>query len=267
MKVLGAIRDITEQVSLEKEKEKADSILRNQQKLESIGTLASGIAHEINNPINGILNYGQVISDSVEEDSDIKNFAQEIIRETNRVSVIVKNLLDFSRQNNQQHSYARLEDIVEGTLSLIRTIFRHDNIELNVKIAKNICKIKCRSQQIQQVLMNLLTNARDALNERYPGADKNKIINLTCKQYTQDKRKWISIDVEDFGRGISDEIKQRIFDPFFTTKKEDKGTGLGLSISYGIVKEHHGQITVESEPDKFTRFTLHLPCDNGWDLK
>ena len=266
-RVLGAIRDITEQVQLEKEKEKADSILRNQQKLESIGTLASGIAHEINNPINGILNYGQVISDSVENESEIKNFAQEIIRETNRVSAIVKNLLDFSRQNNQQHSYARLEDIVESTLSLIRTIIRHDNIELNVKFSKNICKIKCRSQQIQQVLMNLLTNARDALNERYPGADKNKIINLTCKQYTKDKRKWISIEVEDFGCGISEETKQRIFDPFFTTKKEDKGTGLGLSISYGIVKEHHGQIMVESELDKFTRFILRLPCDNGWDLK
>ena len=266
-RVLGAIRDITEQVHMEKEKEKADSILRNQQKLESIGTLASGIAHEINNPINGILNYGQVISDSVEDGSEIKGFAKEIIRETNRVSVIVKNLLDFSRQNNQQHSYARLEDIVESTLSLTRTIFRHDNIELNVKIANNICKIKCRSQQIQQVLMNLLTNARDALNERYPGADKNKIINLTCKQYTKDKRKWVSIEVEDFGYGIPEETKQRIYDPFFTTKKGDKGTGLGLSISYGIVKEHHGQIIVESEPDKFTRFTLHLPCDNGWDLK
>ena len=266
-RVLGAIRDITEQVRLEEEKAKADVILRNQQKLESIGTLASGIAHEINNPINGILNYGQVISDSVDDGSEIKGFAEEIIHETNRVSVIVRNLLDFSRQNNQQHSYARLEDIVESTLSLIRTIFRHDNIELNISIAKNICKIKCRSQQIQQVLMNLLTNARDALNERYPGVDKNKKINLTCRQYTKDKRKWVSIVVEDFGKGMPEETKQRIFDPFFTTKKGNKGTGLGLSISYGIVKEHHGQITVESEPEKSTKFTLLLPCDNGWDLE
>ena len=265
-RVLGAIRDITEQVLLEKEKAKTDVILRNQQKLESIGTLASGIAHEINNPINGILNYGQVIADSVSEDSEINGFAQGIIQETNRVSTIVKNLLHFSRQSKQSHSYARIEDIIEKTLSLIRTIFRHDNIELNVDIAENICQVKCRSQQIQQVLMNLLTNARDSLNNKYPSYDNNKIINLRCNQFSKDERKWISITVEDFGTGIPKSIKDRIFDPFFTTKDKDTGTGLGLSISYGIVQEHHGEIKIKSKEGEYTRFIVSLPCDNGWDI-
>ncbi len=248
------------------EKVRTDAQLRNSQKLESIGTLASGVAHEINNPINGILNYGQVILDATAAGSDINKYAGEIIYETKRVSGIVKNLLDFSRQSGEQHSYAQIEDIIGKTLSLINTIFRHDNISLNVDISENISKIKCRSQQIQQVLMNLLTNARDSLNEKYPEYHENKKINIECHEFSKDKRKWISISIEDFGAGIPEDIKNRIFDPFFTTKGKNKGTGLGLSISYGIIKEHHGEIIVDSREGKYTKFTLILPCDNGWEI-
>lgn len=259
--------NITERKKLEIERVFMESNLRNQQKLESIGTLASGVAHEINNPINGVLNYGQLIIDSEPDDKNIIEYASEIITESNRIAEIVKNLLDFSRQNNQEHSYANIEDIISKTLSLINTVIKKDQIELNFNIAENIPQIKCRSQQIQQVLMNLITNARDALNAKYTGYNENKKINLSCTQYNSDGREWLKIIVEDFGSGISDEVKDEIFDPFFTTKGKIQGTGLGLFISFGIVKDHHGEMTFESEEGKFTRFIVNLPCDNGWEVK
>ena len=264
--IWGAAQDITKRKKLEAERIAMEARLRNQQKLESIGTLASGVAHEINNPINGILNYGQIIMDADAGDENIKEYANEIMHETNRVAEIVRNLLDFSRQNKQQHSYAEMEDIINKTLSLVKTILRHDQIELNLDIEENLPKIKCRNQQIQQVIMNLITNARDALNAKYDGYNENKIINLSCAQYNSEGRKWLKLIVEDYGEGIKNEILPNIFDPFFTTKRQSEGTGLGLSISHGIVKDHHGEITVESEEGKYTRFTVTLPCDNGWDL-
>ena len=257
----------TKRMMAEKEKAVLESQIRKQQRLESIGTLASGVAHEINNPINGILNYGQIILDSEVDDNNIKEYAGEIIHETQRVSEIVKNLLEFSRQNKEQHSYANIEDIINKTLSLIKTVMRHDQVALSLDIEKDIPKIKCRSQQIQQVIMNLVTNAKDALNEKYPGYDENKKINISCTKYNSDGRKWIKIIIEDYGTGVPKDSIDSIFDPFFTTKRMSEGTGLGLSISYGIVKEHHGEMTVESEVGEFTRFIVNLPCDNGWELE
>lgn len=264
--VLSSGIDITERRKLELERMKLEAQLRNQQKLESIGTLASGVAHEINNPINGILNYSQIILDASEKDSDINSFAGEIIHETSRVSYIVKNLLDFSRHTVKQLSYAHLEDIVSKTLSLVNAIFKKDDVTLNVNIEEDLPQLKCRSQQIQQVLMNLLTNARDSLNEKYPGYHKNKIINIETGTFIKDGLEWVFVSVEDHGAGIPEKIRERIFDPFFTTKDKNKGTGLGLSISYGIIKEHQGEIEVDSVEGEFTKFTVVLPCDNGWDL-
>ena len=254
--------DITKQKNMEIEKERLALHLRNQQKLESVGTLASGVAHEINNPINGILNYGQIILDADIGDPSIKDYAQQIINETNRVSEIVKNLLDFSRQKSQEHSYARIEEIISNTLSLINTVLKRDQIEFNLDMDEDMPHIKCRSQQIQQVIMNLVTNARDSINEKYPKYNENKKINLTCRAYVLNGRKWIRLVVEDFGLGISKDAIDKIFDPFFTTKGRTDGTGLGLYISLGIVKEHHGEMTVESEEGKFTRFIVNLPCDH-----
>jgi signal transduction histidine kinase len=125
--------------------------------------------------------------------------------------------------------------------------------------------VKCRSQQIQQVLMNLLTNSKDALNERYPGMDENKKIELRCRLDFQDERLWLVMSVKDYGCGIPDKNKGRIFEPFFSTKPKDKGTGLGLSISYGIIKDHHGDILVESLENQYTMFSMKLPVENDWE--
>lgn len=258
-------RDITEQKNQEKERRKLDLYLNQQQRLESIGTLAGGVAHEINNPINGIMNYGQLILEMSKPKSKTEEYVKEIIFETKRVSNIVKNLLQFSRDEKQEHSYARIEDIIEQTLSLIRTIIKSEQITLEVQLPKGYPDIKCRSQQIQQVIMNMLTNARDAVNEKYQGYNENKIVKLYCTQFDFENRRWIRVTVEDHGNGINDEIKAKIFEPFFTTKNRAEGTGLGLSISHGIVKEHHGKLSYETKEGEFTKFNLDLPVDNGWD--
>ncbi len=259
-----AARDITRRKQVEEEKLKLEAHLRQQQKLESIGTLAGGVAHEINNPITGIMNYAQLIDERLDPESPLREFAVGIGRETKRVASIVSNLLAFARQERQSHSPARIEDIVNDTVSLIGTIIRRDQITLEVDVPDDLPEIKCRSQQIQQVLMNLLINARDALNRRYPEHDPNKIMRVTVRPFEKEDRPWIRTTIEDHGVGIPDEIRDRIFDPFFTTKDRAEGTGLGLSVSHGIIQEHHGELSVECEAGRYTRFHLDLPVDNGW---
>jgi signal transduction histidine kinase len=240
--------------------------LRQQQKLESIGTLASGVAHEINNPINGIMNYAQLMVDRLDADSPLKEFAKEIGNESERVAIIVRNLLTFSRLGKETHSPANIGDIVNDVFNLIRSLTHHDQITLKLDIPDELPKIKCRSQQIQQVLMNLLTNGRDALNERYSDYDENKILTVKVRPFEKHKIKWIRMTVEDHGTGIPDEIRERIFDPFFTTKDRTIGTGLGLSISYRIVEDHAGELHFESELGQYTRFHVDLKVENDWTI-
>jgi PAS domain S-box-containing protein len=285
--VLSSARDITDRKRLEDERIRLEAQLRQHQKLEALGTLASGVAHEINNPITGIMSYAQLIADKVEPGSQAAEYAGEIVQETERVATIVRNLLQFARQEKQAHSPARIEDILEQTLSLLRAVFRRDQITLTVDVPDGLPALKCRSQQLQQVLMNLLTNARDALNEKYPGYHPDKTIRITAREVgggiadcrlngagtpnlqseivnlQSPEGRWLRLTVADQGPGIPPEIQARIFDPFFTTKPRDQGTGLGLSISHGIVKEHHGALHCETEPGAGTQFHLDLPVDNG----
>ena len=261
------MHDITEHKQLETEKLNMEAQLRHKQKLESIGVLAGGVAHEINNPVSGIINYAQLIAEAPGVGADIVEFSGEIVKEGQRIADIVKNLLKFARQEKQTHSLAQANDIINETLLLIRTIIRTDRIALEVALAPNLPSVKCRSQQIQQVLMNLITNARDALNARYKDEHEDKRILLSSTSFLRtDGTEWVRITVEDYGVGIPDNVKERMFDPFFTTKSRDEGTGLGLSISHGIVSDHHGHLYFESEVNKYTRAILELPVNNGWNL-
>jgi PAS domain S-box-containing protein len=258
--LFSIINDVTRRIQLE-------AHLRQEQKLESIGTLASGVAHEINNPIMGVMNYAQLISQRLEpEQEQLREYAGEIKHETERVAEIARNLLAFARHENQAHSLTRMTDIMNSTLTLIRTVIKRDQITLNVDIPDDLPQIKCRAQQIQQVLMNLLTNARDALNQRYPKYDANKIATVTVHPFEEEGQRWLRITVEDHGVGIPAEIRERIFDPFYTSKDRALSTGLGLSISLGIVQDHNGKLTFESEEGQPTRFYLDLPVDSDWKL-
>jgi len=247
---------------VEEAKQALEAQLLQSQKMESIGTLASGVAHEINNPLMGMINYAELINSRIKDDT-LKEFSMGIIEEGDRVAKIVRNLLSFARQDKESHSPAQIKDIINASLSLIGSVLRKDQITLTVDISEGLPSVNCRSQQIEQVIINLLTNARDALNERYPDYNENKIVKISAKPYENDGTEWIRTTVEDHGNGIPNEVVERIFEPFFTTKPRDVGTGLGLSVSYGLIKDHHGEFSVETEPGRFTRFHIDLPVNNG----
>lgn len=259
-RMMGCHVDISERKRAEQDRLNLEAQLRHSQKLESMGTLASGVAHEINNPINAIMNYAQLIVDRHGADSGTTEFAFEIIKETDRVAAIVGNLLTFARQEKQQQVPTDVAEVIHGPLSIIAATMRKDRIALDIEIPDDLPRISCRSQQIQQVVMNLLTNARDALNDRYTEYDKNKRISVAASVYKQTDQNWVRLTVEDRGTGISDDVSGKIFDPFYTTKRGEKGTGLGLSISHGIVSDHGGRLLFETEVGKYTRFHLELPA-------
>jgi diguanylate cyclase (GGDEF)-like protein len=251
----------------------ADVQMRQQQKLESIGTLAGGVAHEINNPINGIMNYAQLIRDTLAgKDEAADEFAGEIIHEAGRVATIVRNLLAFARKDGQEdRATTSVREIVRATLTLINTVMGHDQIMLDVDIPDDLPSVRCSSQQIQQVLTNLLTNARDALNEKYDGHHQDKRISIRACRVEREPlsageahvpdgtSSAVRVTVEDHGPGIPPHVQERMFEPFYTTKPEGVGTGLGLSISQGIVRDHGGTLVVETEPGNWTRFSFDLP--------
>ena len=255
------IRDVTAVKSAEQEKRALEMQLRHQQKLEAIGTLAAGLAHEINNPIAGILNFAQIIARRSDEKDAAREFADGIIAESWRVSEIVRSLLAFSRQEKAARVTSRLNDLVDATLRLTGTLLKKDRIDLQVDIPEDLPPVRCSSQQIQQVLMNVLTNARDAVIERYPEPDERAAIAVVGRIVEKQGATWTRITVTDGGIGIRSEIADRIFEPFFTTKPFNTGTGLGLSVSYGIVREHGGALWFESDEENGTRFHLDLPAD------
>ena len=259
-RVIAVATDITDRRQAELDKRNFEAQLRQQQRLESIGTLASGVAHEINNPVQGIMNYAELIVASPGVTHDIREYADEIDRESQRVATIVRNLLAFSRQEGERGARTTsVKAIVEGALSLIRTVLRKDQIALDIDIPAELPELSCRPQQIQQVLMNLVTNARDALNARYAGFHERKRIEIRATTRTRGGRGWIRVSVCDEGGGVPELVVPYIFDPFFTTKGRDQGTGLGLSVSHGIVMEHGGELHLDNRPGEGACFSIDLP--------
>ena len=251
-------RDATERKCAEEARMNLEAQLIQSQKMESIGTLASGVAHEINNPLTGVINYAQLIHERI-EDPTLRNYAERIMAEGDRVATIVRNLLSFSRQDTSTIELVSVRDLVDATLSLIGAELRRHRIELSTTVQPGLPYIHGQKQRLEQVLLNLLANARDALNAKYPNRDPEKRVELSAGMIEQEARAFVEITVTDHGPGIPVELQERVFDPFFTTKGRNKGTGLGLSISYGIIREHGGSLTVESEPGESARFRILLP--------
>ena len=252
--------EITERKLADARRLELEATLRQQQRLESIGTLASGVAHEINNPVQGILNYAELLGLSTSDPESVLEFAGEISTEAERVATIVRNLLAFSRRDGApERAPTAMAEIVNATLSLIHSTLRKDQITLEIDIAETLPLVPCHAQQIQQILMNLVTNARDALNERWHGHHDEKKIRIQACAIEREERSWVRLSVIDHGAGIPEDVRAHIFDPFFTTKGRDQGTGLGLSVSHGIVREHGGELSVESEIGVGTKFHLDLP--------
>jgi signal transduction histidine kinase len=233
---------------------------RQQQRLEAIGTLASGVAHEINNPVQSIMNYALLI-ERRSATPDVVKYAREILHESQRVAAIVRGLLSFARQEGGPYTEVAVHELVSSTLSLLSVMLRKDGVQIDARDIEDGSAVRCHPQQIQQVLMNLLANARESLNARYPGQHDAKRIVLHSRSWARDGERFVRLTVEDFGVGIAPALLEQIFDPFFTTKAQGQAAGLGLAISHGIVVEHGGMINVESDPAS-TRFHVDLPAAN-----
>jgi len=257
------MRDITERKQYERNRLRMELQLRQKHRLESVGTLAGGIAHEINNPITGIINYAQLIEDDPQASETMREYSRDIMREGQRVADIVKNLLNFSHQEKRTFTPAVIRGIINETVSLIRSVLQHDQIDLRLNIAEGLPKVSCCAQQIKQALMNLITNAREALNVRYPAYDENKALTISASAFDREGAAWVRMVVEDNGVGISEDYLPRIFDPFYTSGIRSEHAGLGLFISHRIVKEHHGEIYFDTQPGQYTRAVIELPVKEG----
>jgi signal transduction histidine kinase len=231
----------------------------HKQKLDSLGTLASSVAHEINDPIQGIMNYALLVKRGVDPTSPASEFADEIAGESKRVADIARNLLGAGQATPGATEAADIGEIVEGTLKLVRPNLPADDVELRLRIEEDLPKIRCCAPQLQQVLMNLVTNARDAIRTRDAGRNDAKRITIDVSRRARGDGPWLHLQVSDSGDGVDPALSARIFDAFFTTKGAD-GTGLGLAVSQGIVKMHGGTIRCESEPGRGARFIVELPC-------
>ena len=233
----------------------------HKQKLDSLGTLAAGVGHEINNPIQGIMNYALLLKREVPPDTVVSGFADEIATESKRIADIVQNLLRFARADDSSDAVViavPVSQILEGPLRLIHSSLQQRGINLVVRIDDGLPEVSCRSAQMQQVVMNLVTNASDAVHARAATRTDEKSITVEASQVIRAGEPWWVVHVSDTGDGFDPALSERIFDPFFTTKGS-QGTGLGLSVSHGIVIAHGGQITCESVPDRGARFAVEIP--------
>lgn len=228
--------------------------------LAAIGELASGVAHEINNPINGIINYAQIILDDPSDPENTENL-QNIIGEGKRIAGIVSNLLAFARHREEERSPSQVGTIIANSLHLVAHLLKKDGIICTVKIADPLPPLLGNEQQLQQVVLNLISNARYALNARYPQPCPEKRLVIDGKIHQQEGREFVRLTFTDFGTGIAPHIQERIFDPFFSTKPKGEGTGLGLSISHGLVRDHGGFIRVRSKVGEWAQFQIDLPVE------
>jgi PAS domain S-box-containing protein len=259
-RIIVYVRDISHRKSVEAERALLRAQLLHAQKFEALGMMASGIAHEINNPMQVIINYAQLLSNRIESGTEEREFCEEIRSESFRVASIVRELLSMARPQSREPRNENLLEIVWSTLLLFRSAQIHEDFEIRVCVEEDLPFIVCHRQDVQQVLMNLLTNARHALNRRFPGKHPDKVVIVGAERIEKQGRPFVRTSVEDRGPGIPAQVAERIFEPFFTTKPEGEGTGLGLSVSTQIVRAHGGELTVASEPGRFTRFDLDLPA-------
>lgn len=235
--------------------------LLQEQKLSAMGTLAAGVAHEINNPVHGIQNYAQLLRRGLADGSREHGFAAEIIAECQRITEIVRALLSFARAGQTSLVGSVLVDeLVLDALKLISRSLDDDGIKVVTRIDPELPHLDASAQELQQVIVNLLTNARDALNERANTRRDAKCIEIRARATHQDSERRIIIDVRDTGTGMEPAVMARIFDPFFTTKEPGKGTGLGLCISHGIVANHGGILRCVSESGRGSCFTVDVPA-------
>ena len=260
--LVGTVQDITDRKRAEEEREKLQIQLNQAQKMESIGSLAGGIAHDLNNILFPISGLSEMLLDEIPPDNPAHESIEQIHKSAQRGSDLVKQILAFSRQSNPQKLPIRIQPILKEALKLARATIPR-NIEITSHIEADCGMVSADPTQVHQIVMNLITNAYHAVEET--GGTIH--IELKETEFEKDELpfhaissgKYACITVSDTGTGIDQTLIDKIFDPYFTTKEQGKGTGLGLSVVHGIVKEHGGDIRVYSEVGKGTNFHVYLP--------
>ncbi len=218
------------------------------EKLSSLGTMVGGVAHEINNPLMGVMNYVEYARDKAADDKS-REVLDNALHEINRIKKIVQNMLVFVRGDNSRQASCDVRDSVNQTSVLLEGELRKNNVKLEVDLPAALPLVQCSAGSLQQALVNLLLNARDAVADQ-----KDPCITIKVDEAEGS----VVLSVSDNGPGVSDEIRQKIFDPFFTTKPVGKGTGLGLSVSRQLIEEAGGSLTLSSEQGHGARFSVVL---------
>lgn len=234
---------------IEEQKTQYNQLALQTEKLSALGRMAAGIAHEINNPLAGILLFSTNMLKKTPPEGPIREGLDVIVQESQRCKSIIQDLLEFSRDKDPTKMPAKINDIIEKALNILNNEFRLNHIAVETDLSDNLPAIPMDAHLMQQVLVNLLLNAIEAVEEKGM---------VTIRSVMTPDRQYQKVEIEDTGRGIPKAHAGKIFDPFFSTKKS--GTGLGLAVSYGIVQKHNGQIDMSSEPGKGTRFTIAIPA-------
>lgn len=254
--IMSFIRDVTEQKMLEYQ-------LIQSQKLEALGTLAGGIAHDFNTLLTILLGCSEIMLMKMKEDDPLKTYVEQIMAATDKASGLTRSLLAFSRKEPSVLKPVKLNELINGSEKLLRRLL-HRGVELRLELSHEEMVVMADAGQIDQILFNLVSNARDALQGKGVLRIETKCADLDIEAASlQGFGKpgfYAVMIVSDTGHGMDQKTKEKIFDPFFTTKEQGKGTGLGLSTVYGIVKKHNGYISVDSEVGAGTAFSIYLPA-------
>ena len=246
----GLFTDLRAMQQIEEDLEQSHKMLMQSEKMAGLGRLAAGVAHEINNPMSGIMLYANLVQEDLGPDHPLTSDLQTIVHEAERCKVIVADLLEFSHQTTYEMEPVDLNEVVRKTLTILQHQPLFQNINIIRKLDPELPPIYGNAIRLNQVVMNIIVNAVQAM-------EGNGRLCITSR--TRANHDINEITIQDSGPGIENELLEKIFDPFFTTKAAGEGTGLGLSVSYAIVKEHKGSIRVSSSPETGTTFTLRFP--------
>ena len=249
---VGVITDITDRKLAEQALIDSEKKLVTSYKMASLGRLTAGVFHELLNPVNIISSHIQLLLMDAEKGSTTEEDLNSVQEEIKRIVKISDSLLRFSRKGDVGTDNVDLNDLIERTISIVEPDMKLENVKFNRKLDDKVSSVIANSDQLRQVFLNLFTNARDAMPE-------GGIITITTENVTEGEVPFVRLKIADTGCGIEKNKMHMVFDPFFTTKREGKGTGLGLSTSYGIIEDHGGSMSAESEVGKGTTFIIDLP--------
>jgi two-component system NtrC family sensor kinase len=249
-----------------RELHKAQAESARSEKLASVGLLAAGIAHELNNPLTGVLTFSYLVRKNLPDGSPDAEDLDLVIRETKRCACIIRRLLDFSREKTPEKTFSNLNVLIEETVRLIAQAAQVNDIEISTDLDEQLPAVWLDENLIKQVIMNMLVNAQHAIESAGSITIRTRLLHADdCPESIKEPQDVVEIAITDTGCGIPPGDLQRIFDPFFTTKGVGKGTGLGLSVSHGTIEAHHGTIEVDSTVGKGTEFRIYLPLGGPGD--